>query len=77
MTAQTLARAEAMGLSVALLPPWYDVDTAADLDRLRAELATLPAGALPYTRRFFAHRRQESSGAWRHKNNNDEKGTNV
>ena len=60
VTAQTLARAEAMGLSVALLPPWYDVDTAADLDRLRAELATLPAGALPYTRRFFAHRLLES-----------------
>lgn len=53
VTAQTLARAKAMGLSVALLPPWYDVDTAADLDRLRAELATLPAEALPYTRRFF------------------------
>jgi rSAM/selenodomain-associated transferase 1 len=53
VTAQTLARAEAMGLRVALLPPWYDVDTAADLDRLRAELATLPAEALPHTRRFF------------------------
>jgi rSAM/selenodomain-associated transferase 1 len=53
VTAQTLARAEAMGLSVALLSPWYDVDTVADLDRLRAELATLPAEALPHTRRFF------------------------
>jgi rSAM/selenodomain-associated transferase 1 len=53
VTAQTLARAEAMGLSVALLPSWYDVDTATDLDRLRAELATLPAEALPHTRRFF------------------------
>jgi rSAM/selenodomain-associated transferase 1 len=53
VTAQTLARAEAMGLSVALLPPWYDVDTAADLDRLRAELAALPAEVLPHTRRFF------------------------
>jgi len=60
VTAQTLARAEAMGLSVALLPPWYDVDTAADLDRLWAELAALPAGALLHTRRFFAHRLQES-----------------
>jgi rSAM/selenodomain-associated transferase 1 len=60
VTAQTLARAEAMGLSVALLPPWYDVDTAADLDRLQAELATLPAEALPHTRRLFAHRLQES-----------------
>ncbi|UCC61738.1 MAG: TIGR04282 family arsenosugar biosynthesis glycosyltransferase [Anaerolineae bacterium] len=60
VTAQTLARAEAMGLSVAVLPRWYDVDTSADLDRLWAELATLPAEALPYTRRFFAHRLQES-----------------
>jgi rSAM/selenodomain-associated transferase 1 len=53
VTAQTLARAEALGLSVALLPPWYDVDTAADLDRLRTDLAELPADALPHTRRFF------------------------
>jgi glycosyltransferase A (GT-A) superfamily protein (DUF2064 family) len=53
VTAQTLARAEAMGLSVALLPPWYDVDTAADLDRFQAELATLPAEALRHTRRFL------------------------
>ena len=53
VTAQTLARAEALGLSVALLPTWYDVDTATDLDRLRAEIATLPANALPYTRRFL------------------------
>jgi rSAM/selenodomain-associated transferase 1 len=65
VTAQTLARAEAMGLSVALLPRWYDVDTAADLDRLWAELATLPAGVLPYTRCFLAHGRQESSGVRR------------
>ncbi|MBU1750589.1 MAG: TIGR04282 family arsenosugar biosynthesis glycosyltransferase [Chloroflexi bacterium] len=50
---QTLARAEALGLRVALLPPWYDVDTAADLDRLRAELADLPTDVLPHSRRFF------------------------
>jgi rSAM/selenodomain-associated transferase 1 len=54
VTAQTLARAQAMGLSVALLPPWYDVDRSADLTRLQGELATLPAEALPHTRRFFA-----------------------
>jgi rSAM/selenodomain-associated transferase 1 len=62
VTAQTLARAQAMGLSVALLPPWYDVDTSADLDRLQGELATLPATALPHTRRFFARRRQSAPG---------------
>ena len=56
VTAQTLARAQAVELSVALLPPWYDVDTSADLDRLQGELATLPATALPHTRRFFARR---------------------
>jgi hypothetical protein len=54
VTAQTLARAEALGLNVALLPSWYDVDTAADLDRLRAELDELPPEALVHTRRFFA-----------------------
>ena len=51
--AQTLARAETLGLSVALLPPWYDVDTASDLERLRAEIETLPPGAVPHTRRFM------------------------
>ncbi len=48
--AQTLERAEALGLSVALTPPWYDVDTASDLDRLRDELDALPAEALLHTR---------------------------
>ena len=54
VTAQTLARAEALGLRVALLPVWYDVDTPADLDKLHAELAALPPEALPFTRGFFA-----------------------
>ncbi|UCC63727.1 MAG: TIGR04282 family arsenosugar biosynthesis glycosyltransferase [Anaerolineae bacterium] len=53
VTAQTLARAERLDLSVTLLPAWYDVDTATDLDRLRAELATLPPDAVPYTRHFM------------------------
>lgn len=52
--AQTLERVEKLGRSVALLAPWYDIDTAADVERLRAELARLPADALPWTRRFFA-----------------------
>jgi rSAM/selenodomain-associated transferase 1 len=59
VTPQTLSRAEAMGLTVALLPVWYDVDTAADLDRLREELLTLPAGESAHTRRFFA-----GQGVW-------------
>ena len=36
--AETLARARGLGLAVRLLPAWFDVDTAADLRRLRAEL---------------------------------------
>jgi rSAM/selenodomain-associated transferase 1 len=53
VTAQTLARAEALGLTVALLPTWYDVDTESDLERLRAEVATLPPDAVPHTRCFL------------------------
>jgi rSAM/selenodomain-associated transferase 1 len=53
VTAQTLAEAEAVGLEVAQLPSWYDVDTAADLDRLRAELRILPDDAVPNTRRLL------------------------
>ena len=53
VTAQTLARAEALGLAVALLPAWYDVDTASDLERLRAEIAALPDDAVPHTRHFL------------------------
>ena len=34
----TLAIAEELGLRVALLPTWYDVDTAAELQRLHQEL---------------------------------------
>lgn len=50
---QTVDRAATLGLSVALLPPWYDVDTAADLERLRAEIAILPPHDVSRTRRFF------------------------
>ncbi len=53
VTAQTLTQAESLELSVALLPSWHDVDTPADLERLQAELALLPAETLPHTRRFF------------------------
>ena len=53
VVSQTEGRAATLGLSVAWLPPWYDVDTAADLERLRAELATLPSHTLTSTRRFF------------------------
>lgn len=49
---QTRARAEALGARVALLPPWYDVDTEDDLERLRDELRSYPSRA-PRTFRFL------------------------
>ncbi len=53
VTAQTLAAADRAGLRVALLPTWYDTDTADDLARLQADLAANPAGA-PHTRAVLA-----------------------
>lgn len=49
---QTHARAEALGARVHMLPPWYDVDTAEDLERLSAELRQFPSRA-PRTFRFL------------------------
>ena len=40
-----LARARALGLSVRLTDPFYDIDVAADLSRLAAELERVPAKA--------------------------------
>jgi pyruvate-formate lyase-activating enzyme len=50
----TLALAEQLGLRVALLPAWYDVDTVAELARLRTEVAALPAAVARHTRTFLA-----------------------
>jgi uncharacterized protein len=52
----TLALAGQLGLKVALLPTWYDVDTIAELDRLRAELRDAPPHVAGYTRAFLAER---------------------
>jgi uncharacterized protein len=53
---RTLERAQRLGLRVACLPAWFDVDTKADLERLAAELAVSP-GLLPHhTREFLARR---------------------
>jgi rSAM/selenodomain-associated transferase 1 len=49
----TLALATALGLRVALLPPWYDVDTVAELERLSAELTTSVTGSARHTRAFL------------------------
>ena len=50
----TLALAEQLGLLVTLLPPWYDVDTAAELARLRVELAGLATTTAHHTWGFLA-----------------------
>lgn len=49
----TLDRCAAVGLRVALLPTWYDVDTADEVARLRAELATAPPTVAPRTRAWL------------------------
>lgn len=49
----TLARARAAGLRTLCLPSWFDVDTPADLERLRAALAAAPDAAAE-TRRLLA-----------------------
>lgn len=61
---QTLARAGEIGLPVATVPMWYDIDDAASLAMLEAELAgerppfSATAGAdAPATRRFLMARR--------------------
>jgi uncharacterized protein len=52
---QTLERAARWELSTALTPPWYDVDTPADLMRLIKELDSLPQDRLRHSRRFLAN----------------------
>ncbi len=54
---ETIRRAEAKGLRIAHLPPWYDVDTPADLERLRAALVRTEGIEPSNTRRFFMERR--------------------
>jgi len=51
---ETLERARQQGLRVLTLPEGYDVDTVAELDRLRADLATLPPSVAPATRQALA-----------------------
>jgi hypothetical protein len=48
--ADTLALAAEDGLKAGLLPPWYDVDAAEDLGRLRADLATMAPTVARHTR---------------------------
>lgn len=53
VTADTLAQARAAKLTTALLPVGYDIDYAADLRRLAAELTTLPSSVAAHTRAFL------------------------
>jgi len=55
--AETVRRAEAKGLRIGYLPPWYDIDTPADLERLRAMLSRTDAPGPRYTRRFLTEPR--------------------
>ena len=51
----TLALADATGLTVALLPTWYDVDTITDLHHLDREIDGMSTnGNAPATRRWLA-----------------------
>lgn len=51
----TVARAAATDAELTILPPWYDVDDGATLDRLRLDLAADPDGA-PRTRAWLRDR---------------------
>jgi glycosyltransferase A (GT-A) superfamily protein (DUF2064 family) len=53
LLADTLALARELGQRAELLPPWYDVDTAADLRRLAAALRDAPPNVAPRTRAFL------------------------
>jgi uncharacterized protein len=66
---QTLQRAEELALSVITLEPWYDVDDAMGLRKLRAELADDSGGAAagiypaPFTREALGHLRLQPESA--------------
>jgi len=55
VTADTLALAVEMGLKVAQLPAWYDVDDAGSLRRLCQELDHLTDSRAIHTRRFLSN----------------------
>jgi uncharacterized protein len=50
---ETVRRAEALGLRVAWLPAWFDVDTPEDLARLRTMLSEIASEEPRHTRQFF------------------------
>lgn len=61
--ADTRRRAESLGVSVALLDPWSDVDTPQDLEALRAHLAARSRAGEPIScPRTWRHLCQETRG---------------
>ncbi len=58
---ETVARARRLGLRLALLPPWFDVDRGEDLVRLRASLKGGPAAYRPA--RTLAFLRGQAGGS--------------
>jgi hypothetical protein len=52
---QTLERAAGLGLRTALTPPWYDVDTPAEVLRLVKELQAISPDRLPNSLRFLGN----------------------
>jgi uncharacterized protein len=53
----TLQRLDQLSLRVALLPEWFDVDTPADVSRLRSLRGERNSGLLPRTARWLEQRR--------------------
>ena len=53
---ETMQRAETLGLRVALLPAWFDVDTPEDLVRLRTVLSETASDEPWHTRQFLLER---------------------
>jgi uncharacterized protein len=53
---RTLERAQRLGLRVACLPTWFDVDTGSDLERLRVDLEAAPSASPRHTRAFLDRR---------------------
>ncbi len=53
---ETVRRAQALGLNIAWLPEWFDVDTPEDLARLRTTLSQTVGEAPRQTRQFFLER---------------------
>jgi rSAM/selenodomain-associated transferase 1 len=60
---ETMRRARVLGLSTALLPAWFDVDTGDDLARLERELTVGPGPEAPHTRRYLEGRCARTAGA--------------